>query len=131
MPTIGSRMTPFGAGISRIFAERQLLQLGEVVRHHQPLAGRGLAVHLARVACDRRALRRLPTLSTSIATTITGVFRNTMRASRTVCTRSTPGTAVSSGPSPRGNRNVRMTMFCDGMTNRSGLSAVSIQSMIE
>ena len=70
-------------------------------------------------------------LSISTATTITGVSRNTMRASRTICTRSTPGIASSSGPIVCGNRIVRTTMLCDGMTNRSGLSAVSIQSMIE
>ena len=70
-------------------------------------------------------------LSTSTATTMTGVLRNMMRASRTICTRSTPGIAATSGPIVAGNRIVRTTMLCDGMTKSSGLSAVSIQSMIE
>ena len=70
-------------------------------------------------------------LSISTATTMTGVPRKTMRASRTICTRATPGTASSSGAIVAGKRIVRTTMFWDGSTNRSGLSAVSIQSMIE
>ena len=78
---------------------------------------------------SRRAV--CATLAMSTATTITGVFRKTMRASRTVCTRSTPGTAASSASIVGGKRIVRITMLWDGETNRSGLSAVSIQSMIE
>ena len=67
----------------------------------------------------------------SAATTMIGVFLKTMRASRTDCTRSTPGTAAISPRIDSGNRIVRMTMFCDGLTKRSGLSAVSIHAMIE
>ena len=86
-------------------AERQALQLGEIVRDHQPLAGRGRPVHVVRVAGDRRAGGAVcAMLAISTATTITGVFRKTMRASRTICTRSTPGTAASSGPIAGGNR---------------------------
>ncbi len=55
---------------------------------------------------------------------MTGVCRNTIRASRTICTRSTPGIAASSGAISGGNRSVRITMSCDGITKRSGLSAV-------
>ena len=60
-----------------------------------------------------------------------GVRRKTMRASRTICTRATPGTLVSSVPIVGGKRYVRTTMFSDGSTNKSGFSAVFIQSMIE
>ena len=67
----------------------------------------------------------------STATTITGVFRNTMRASRTICTRSHAGNRRQLRPIDAGNRIVRTTMLCDGMTKSSGLSAVSIQSMID
>ena len=67
----------------------------------------------------------------STATTITGVLRNTMRASRTIWTRETPGIAATSGPIDGGNRIVLMTMFCDGMMKSSGFSAVSIHPMIE
>ncbi len=70
-------------------------------------------------------------LAISTATIITGVRRNTIRASRTIWTRSTPGIAASSPAIVAGNRIVRTTRFCDGRTKRSGLSAVCIQSMIE
>jgi len=70
-------------------------------------------------------------LATSVATIITGVARNTMRALRTAWIRSTPRTPASSASISAGNRRVRMTMSCEGMTKRSGLRAVSIQSMIE
>ena len=70
-------------------------------------------------------------LAISTATTITGVLRNTTRASRTICTRSTPGIAATSGAIVAGNRIVRTVMLCDGMMNRSGLRVVFIQSMIE
>ena len=70
-------------------------------------------------------------LLTSTDTTITGVPRNMMRASRTICTRRTPGIAATSGPIVAGNRIERTTMLCDGMMKSSGLSAVSIQSMID
>ena len=83
---------PFGAGISSISPSCQPLELREVVRHHQPFARGGPPVHLRRRR--RRPARGAPfraMLFTSTATTITGVLRNTIRASRTICTRSTPG----------------------------------------
>jgi hypothetical protein len=54
-----------------------------------------------------------------------------MRASRTICTRSTPGIAATSGAIEGGKRIVRATTLCDGRMKSSGLSAVSIHVMIE
>ena len=71
------------------------------------------------------------TLSISTATSMIGVLRNTTRASRTICTRETPGIAASSGPIVGGKRIVRATMLCEGSRNSSGFSAVSIHEMIE
>ncbi len=70
-------------------------------------------------------------LAMSVATIITGVSRNTTRALRTDWTRVMPGVALSSASISGGKRSVRTTMSCDGVTNRSGLSVVSIQSMID
>ena len=71
-------------------------------------------------------------LSTSTATTITGVLpEHDPRVAHHLHPRDARHRRQLRRPSSRGNRIVRTTMFCDGITNRSGLSAVSIQSMIE
>ena len=110
MPTIGSRMTPFGAGISSISPSVQLLELREVVRHHQPFARGRPPVHLVGVAGHR--LRGAPS-----AAMLCDLDRDDhhRRPAGTRCARRAPSARARRRESPRapaaivaGNRIVRI-----------------------
>ena len=91
-PTIGSRISAVRRGNLEHVAEREMLQLRQVVGRPSALR-RPRRADTCRRRC-RRPARAAPSramLSTSTATTITGVLRNMMRASRTICTRAHAG----------------------------------------
>ena len=124
-------MTPCGAGISSTspsFSRWRFARLSDTIRPRPAAVSRYITSASpstgVRVTVSERFF-------TSVATIMTGVFRNTMRASRTIWTLVTPGIDANSDDISGGKRSVRITMSCDGITNRSGLSAASIQSMIE
>ena len=123
MPTIGSRRMPCGAGISRMSPTVEPLQLARSCP--TPLAPEPSAVRAYTSSSASPAIGSTCTVSAmlpmSVATIITGVFRKTTRALRTVWTRVMPGVARSSPSISGGKRSVRITMSCDGATNRSGI----------
>ena len=105
------------------FAERQMLKLrrGCPTRSdlRPPPPCRYISSAFPATGCAMNRSARC--CSSRCATTMTGVFRNVMRPLRSICTRSTPGSAAISGAIVAGNLVVRTSRLCDGRDEEIGI----------